>query len=1346
MKNIALILILAFASLYSTSTFAQQFTLLDTLGFHRLYDSSVDWGDFDNDGDLDVLVTGGEGSSKYTAVYRNDGANGFTEMTNTTLPGVEKGGAEWGDYNNDGYLDIMVYGSSSPTWIAELYMNNANYTFSKQTTIAFDYTYDADVDWGDYDNDGDLDIIISGNNLTIGPFTKLYKNNGNNSFSEVQGLNFEGLYNGSVEWGDYDNDGDLDILLMGMGLTHSTKIYRNEGNDVFTDKTNNQFVDMSLGQAKWGDLDNDGDLDIVISGRCVVGTNSVGASYIYINNGNSSFSQLVNTNLAGLQYSRCDLGDYNNDGYLDILLAGEITQYLPVTKIYTNNGNNTFTELISDTLIGVYHGDVKWGDYDNDGDLDILFSGRKLYAQGNSNYVRITAIYRNDIAITNTPPTVPQGLTYDATFDGLTFKWNKSTDNTTPSQAITYNISLGSSVGSINIKAPQSRIINGFHQIAARGHIVDTSYHFNSSWNIIMGSSISCQVQAIDQAKLASAFSLDTLLSVPLFIEAIGDTVKNTGDTIPISVTTNSNSLTTYSWSPGATLTDSTIQSPRAFSNKKAKYYVTVSSGGYTRMDSVEVGITSFEPKVIPSFPAIAAIITRFGDYDNDGDLDLLVYGQIANNYLTRVYNNDGNNNFSLQTTVYLPSLYYSTMDWVDLNNDGYLDILIFGRQGSTGTYCVSKLFKNNGNKTFTEVYTGFPGFMLGSFDYGDYDNDGDLDLIMLGQGNTGGITRLYRNDGNFVFSLQPVTFVVLHNGSVKWGDYDNDGDLDILIGGQAKAKIYRNDGNNVFTDQTNINLKKLSEVLFYWVDYNNDGYLDIFQMGSYPGQHTIIYKNNGPPSVSGASWSFTKQTSISLEFGNYADWGDYNNDGLIDLIICKGGENNVYKNNGNNSFSLVTDFDNSRGSGHGDIWADIDNDGDLDYFASNHPYLLAAPTVYSNNCEISNTQPTVPTGLSSYSSGNKIVLRWNSSSDVNTPKKSLNYCVNIGTTPTNYNIKRAASDVNTGYLKKPFRAKSNDTTFTYNMPTAMQGDTIYWSVQAVDNGKLGSAFTPIDSANFCATSADLVFKEQAISCEGPHDLKIKLSNIGLTTIDSLTIGWDVNGISQPDFYWSTPMVQGDSITIILDTNFMANGAVLYNFNAYIKLINGDTVFSVVSDTTKINATYLANPDVNIIADTVYCWNHVVYLDAGPGYVSYSWSNGVISQMITLDSNMFVMGTNEYSVQVVDTNTCIGSDTVIFYVDPCTGINTPLLNKERLSIMPNPNNGVFKIIIQNLKEENYGIEIYNTLGKKVYQRQLNPNNYGKIDLSIDISTYPKGIYIVRLFSEAGSKTKTIVVE
>ena len=78
--------------------------------------------------------------------------------------------------------------------------------------------------------------------------------------------------------------------------------------------------------------------------------------------------------------------------------------------------------------------------------------------------------------------------------------------------------------------------------------------------------------------------------------------------------------------------------------------------------------------------------------------------------------------------------------------------------------------------------------------------------------------------------------------------------------------------------------------------------------------------------------------------------------------------------------------------------------------------------------------------------------------------------------------------------------------------------------------------------------------------------------------------------------------------------------------------------------------------------------------------------------------------------------------------------------------MPNPNNGVFKIIIQNLKEEDYGIEIYNTLGKKVYQRQLNSNNYGEIDLSIDISTYPKGIYIVRLFSEAGSKTKTIVVE
>ena len=122
--------------------------------------------------------------------------------------------------------------------------------------------------WGDYDNDGDLDILLAGQDSTIDDTTIIYRNNGDDTFTAQTGISLAGIAGGSAVWGDYDNDGDLDILL--AGFSHGevvSKVYSNGGNNSFTEQTGIFLTGVYMGTASWVDYDNDGNLDIFISGN-----------------------------------------------------------------------------------------------------------------------------------------------------------------------------------------------------------------------------------------------------------------------------------------------------------------------------------------------------------------------------------------------------------------------------------------------------------------------------------------------------------------------------------------------------------------------------------------------------------------------------------------------------------------------------------------------------------------------------------------------------------------------------------------------------------------------------------------------------------------------------------------------------------------------------------------------------------------------------------------------------------------------------------------------------------------------------------------------------------------------
>lgn len=392
---IALIIFLVHFTKIWAETFSEQFGI----SLANVDISSAVWGDYDCDGDLDILLTGYTGSTRVSKIYRNNGNNDFAEQTGISLTGVQNSSVAWGDYDNDGDLDILLTGYTGSARVSKIYRNNGNNSFSEQTGISLTGVQNGSVAWGDYDNDGDLDILLTGNTGST-RVSKIYRNNSNNSFTVQSNISLIGVDNSSVAWGDYNNDGYIDILLTGKSNSNGiSKIYQNNGKGNFIEQTNILLSGITYSSVAWGDYDSDGYLDILMNGN----TGSTEISKIYHNNGNNSFTEQTDFLLPGVQFNSAVWGDYDNDGDLDILLTEYSTTKTYASKIYQNNSNQSFTELADTWIFGVYNGSAAWGDYDNDGDLDILITGSR-------GITRVTRIYRNDIDNANKSPEAPKAL------------------------------------------------------------------------------------------------------------------------------------------------------------------------------------------------------------------------------------------------------------------------------------------------------------------------------------------------------------------------------------------------------------------------------------------------------------------------------------------------------------------------------------------------------------------------------------------------------------------------------------------------------------------------------------------------------------------------------------------------------------------------------------------------------------------------------------------------------------------------------------------------------------------------------------------------------------------------
>lgn len=411
------------------------------------------WGDFDNDRVPDVLVTGElSTTAKIARVYQQLGDHTFEPFAD--FPGVTNSAAAWGDFNNDGWLDLALTGEVSPTLrISRIYQNIHGTGFS-DISAGLPGVSDGSVAWGDYDSDGWPDLLLAGDTGS-GLITKIFHNNHDGTFTEA--VTLPGIRHGMAVWGDCNNDGRPDIILTGESDSGPlTKVYRNDGNGVFTD-VNAALPALKNSAAAWGDYDNDGNLDLLLTGTTA---DMKSIAKVFRNTGNCVFTEDTSANLTGsATWVTAAWGDYDNDGWPDILVSSD-----GFPTVYHNEHDGSFTLVGNAGLPSLVDGSAVWGDYNNDHNLDILLTGQ------NSTVGLLTGVYIYSLFNPDNPPAAPTGLSAMAHPSQVLLHWNAATDDNTPAAGLSYNLRVGTRPGLANILAPMSITSTGYRQVPALGN------------------------------------------------------------------------------------------------------------------------------------------------------------------------------------------------------------------------------------------------------------------------------------------------------------------------------------------------------------------------------------------------------------------------------------------------------------------------------------------------------------------------------------------------------------------------------------------------------------------------------------------------------------------------------------------------------------------------------------------------------------------------------------------------------------------------------------------------------------------------------------------------------------
>ena len=816
---------------------------------------SANWFDYNKDGLQDIFLSGNSYTSGYIArVYKNNGNNTFSDIK-ANLYGVSNSSSSIGDFNNDSFIDFFYSGTG---YISNnqsfLYSNNNGNSFNNINTN-FPNLYYSSTAWGDYDNDGDLDVFLTGV-IDTNYYSKLYKNEGNFVFSEVN-TNIDGVAYGISKWADIDNDGDLDIIVSGYGNNGDYfSIFRNEGLNTFTN-INQAFIQIYVTSIEPADYDNDGDLDILITG---VDSNSSGKTILYknefLNSNNkpnppasSYYTQIDNKEIISWLPGTDIETPQSNLNYnirIGTTLNG-INKVSPMSDLSSgfkkipNTGNvqEDTTFMIKNLAVGKYYYNVQTVDNELEG---------SVFSTTDSFFVSLNAIIKasHNLSCSNSPTQIEYEGNAITTAN---YNWNFDGGI----------ITSGTGQGPYLIQWADTGMKTISLFVTQDTLITDTAYFQIYIENCFVNDSLDFDMH--DMRVTSADFDNDNDLD--FFV--IGTDNANYNNVARIYFSNSDGTFYPIDIIDDYSVDDITNFNVGDYNHDGfidvLLYYSNYSSQNSSIKIIKNNGYNNFSV-IIPSMPVLEYGCAEWADYDNDGDLDIYLSGRVDTKGYSFIYQNEGNDNFkNIDTDIV--GFYESNAKWGDLNNDNYADLIISGRRENYPSD-ITYIYKNNCNGTFTLVFNQRLVSFETSIDLGDYDNDEDNDIIITGHNGEIYMTLLYINQGNFNFieknlNINSGDFSYARTTAIKWGDYDSDGLLDFLCSSYdlsnsiSQIKLFLNEGNENFTNiNANFPTSDLKNISL--ADLNNDSNLDVIVYPNSYSYNPIYYyinnfeNNNTPP------------------------------------------------------------------------------------------------------------------------------------------------------------------------------------------------------------------------------------------------------------------------------------------------------------------------------------------------------------------------------------------------------------------------------------------------------------------------------------------------------------------
>lgn len=963
-----------------------------------VYAGDAAWGDYDADGDADLVLIGEITQANGTClriarVLRNDGGFLVEDASQSgRLIGVYGGAADWADIDSDGDLDLAIAGwDENGDESLRLYLSDDSgdggtrlLTFdTRQNAEALTGVRYANLAWGDVDRDGDLDLIVTGMDANGSSSTRLYSND--RGLFRLDELNSDALLNvhgGDVAWADYDNDGDLDLALAGEnvhpegGIRRVTEFYTNEPTGTLSLNTGlTSAIPVTGGGLAWGDYDNDGNPDLAQSGRTEAWDI---VTQLYLNRpaGTLTADPAFALNTFLRIDGQLDWVDYDNDGDLDLAASGRTILSDRRAFVFENRDGAVSGVSAESSVEGLAGGSTLWGDYDGDGRADLLLTG----VDGDG--TRRTVLYTNSVSTPNRLPDPPAALNrVTVTSQRVLFSWPAAVDLESP--VLSYNIRLGSEAG-------LGDILSATAPVRAGNAGFKTSYVLDRP---LAPDTYFWSVQSVDGGLARSAFASEGQFVVGQFV--------------------------------------SSDQSLR--------------------------GMTS-------------AAMT-WGDADGDGDADLVLMGTNRSGEAQTLAYVNRTGRLTLDSESGLSALTVGAVAWGDYDGDGDLDLFSSGRvaEGNRGNTLYNVSVPISDSLVFEPALSFRPELDASAATWGDVDLDGDLDLVYAGQsasvedGVQLSFTQVWRNDGDGAFSQGTDALVGVNNGDLALGDSDGDGDLDLLVtgvdsNGQRRADLYQNDLTDGFAS-TEAGLPGVESSDVALGDYDRDGDLDLVLSGiTVDGDNiTQLFDNE--------AGSFTRnELALPGIRGGDLLWADYDNDQDVDLILSGNNgstailevwENTIGQTAPADDFERVDDIPILAGVDFSAIaMADPDGDGDLDLISSGRSLAQAPSTVVNDNLTAqqgnANNAPVAPTGLAANDSADEVTFSWNEGSDDGAPPAAnLTYQLRVGTTPGGHDIVSGARALTRGNVGHALSQRL----------TGLASGTYFWTVQTVDAGASGSAF-----------------------------------------------------------------------------------------------------------------------------------------------------------------------------------------------------------------------------------------------------------------------------------------------